>query len=645
MAAQAAKYELTKSKLQQGIDTILKYIVWILIPVGLLTIVMQYRGGHQDWNSLILAITGALVPMVPEGLILITSTAFALGVIRLGKRNCLVNELPAIEGLARVNVVCADKTGTLTENKLEFRDAYAPRESEDGTKASTPAAGGSEISASAAAQSIAVSERYRQILAQISWSDPDPNMTMLAIRNEFSQPAARDQWHEIARQPFSSANKWSGVSFSLDTDPARAAVENAPALTETGVKHANYIIGAPDVLLKPVAEDHANWLSLVAAYENDGLRVLLLGEVNCAVAQYRAECAVSAGFTPLAVLVFDQTIRPDVEETLAYFNTQNVALKVISGDNLRSVTAVANRLGIDTSHGVDARDLDHEGNSAAFDAQVLAGGVFGRVRPEQKQEMVHALQRGGNTVAMTGDGVNDVLALKDADIGVAMGAGSSASRSVAKIVLLDNKFATLPHVVAEGRRVIGNIERVANLFLTKTTYSAMMAMLVIVAAVPFPFQPIHVTITGWFTIGIPAFILALPPNHRRARDGFVRRVLSFAMPSGVIVGASSFATYLIVSGGRVPQVHVQESTAALAALIITSTWVLACVARPFNWWKWLLIVLPLAGYGIIFNWSFTQQLFLLDSSNSQMMWTAVMIGGIGVVLIELLWRIVRGRLA
>ncbi|XCB31037.1 HAD-IC family P-type ATPase [Arcanobacterium hippocoleae] len=351
------------------------------------------------------------------------------------------------------------------------------------------------------------------------------------------------------------------------------------------------------------------------------------------------------GFTPLAVLVFDQTIRPDVSETLAFFNAQNVALKVISGDNLRSVSAVSKRLGIDTAHGVDARTLDRESARDEFDSKVLQGGVFGRVKPEQKQAMVHALQHGGHSVAMTGDGVNDVLALKDADIGVAMGSGSSASRSVAKIVLLDNKFATLPYVVAEGRRVIGNIERVANLFLTKTTYSAMLAILVILASVPFPFQPIHVTITGWFTIGIPAFILALPPNYRRARDGFVRRVLSFAMPAGVIVGISAFAAYLIVSGGNVPEEHMQQSTAALAALIITSTWVLACVARPFNLWKCLLIALPLAGYGIIFTWSFTQKLFLLDSSNLPMMQTAVVIGGIGAVLIELLWRVVRNRLA
>lgn len=702
ITAQAAKYELTKSRLQHSIDTILKYIVWILIPVGLLVIIMQCSSGHHDWNSLILAITGAIVPMVPEGLILITSTAFALGVIRLGKQNCLVNELPAIEGLARVNVVCADKTGTLTDNKLDCRDAYRPQyvfnsaceqdsmDIADGSvgiglaadRDSTAQAGYSENSLadcvgnvradcdcssgsdwrecsesavqnhgeSAQLTAIPVDAKCREIIAQIAWSDPDPNLTMNAIRDDFSQPSADQMWLEISRKPFSSAYKWSGVTFAIPQS-VQGVCSDAVASVEdnSSVNAMNFVFGAPDVLLKPVDAVYREWVQLVEQFDEQGLRALLLAKVDCAVADYEAQRAAELGFQPLAVLIFEQAIRPDVPQTLAYFRQQDVAVKVISGDNLRSVSAVSRRLGIDTSRTVDARTLGIATGAAtdrdSFDRAVLESNVFGRVKPEQKQEMVHALQRGGYTVAMTGDGVNDVLALKDADIGVAMGSGSSASRSVAKIVLLDNKFSTLPSVVAEGRRVIGNIERVANLFLSKTTYSAVLAMLVIIFSVPFPFQPIHVTITGWFTIGIPAFILALPPNYRRARDGFVRRVLSFAMPAGVIVGISSFITYLLASGMQVPQYHLQESTAALATLIITSTWVLGCVARPFNPWKLLLVALPLAAYGIIFTWDFTQNLFMLDSSNHSMMITAMVIGGIGVAAIELLWRLVRRRIA
>lgn len=638
ITAKAAKYELTKSRLQRSIDTILKYIVWILVPVGLLVIVMQYCGGHHDWNSLILAITGAIVPMVPEGLILITSTAFAIGVVRLGKQNCLVNELPAIEGLARVTVVCADKTGTLTDNKLDYREAYLPTRAvvrRDAIESENFSSHSQLAELTGKIYAVPVDEEYREIIAQIAWADPDPNLTVNAIRDDLPQPTGHEQWAEISRKPFSSAYKWSGVSF---VKPDHTGTSDANAVM-------NYVFGAPDVLLRPVAKRWVEWCELVARFEDEGLRTLLLAKVECEVADYDAEQAAQFGFEPLAVLVFGQTIRPEVPQTLAYFKQQDVALKVISGDNLRSVTAVTRQLGIDTTHTVDARTLDANTDQEAFDHAVLASSVFGRVKPEQKQEMVHALQRGGHTVAMTGDGVNDVLALKDADIGVAMGSGSSASRSVAKIVLLDNKFSTLPNVVAEGRRVIGNIERVANLFLSKTTYSAVLAILVIIFAVPFPFQPIHVTITGWFTIGIPAFILALPPNYRRARDGFVKRVLSFAMPAGVIVGISSFVTYLVVSGGEVPEQHIQESTAALATLIITSTWVLGCVARPFNWWKWILLALPLAGYGIIFHWQFTENLFLLDSSNTPMMLTATLIGGVGVFAIELLWRLVRKQIA
>jgi len=230
-----------------------------------------------------------------------------------------------------------------------------------------------------------------------------------------------------------------------------------------------------------------------------------------------------------------------------------------------------------------------------------------------------------------------VLALKDADLGVAMGSGASATRSVAKIVLLDDRFATLPHVVAEGRRVIGNIERVANLFLTKTVYSAVLALLVVLWQLPFPFLPIHVTITGWFTIGIPAFLLSLAPNHERARPGFVLRVLRLGLPAGVVIAAVTFTTYLLLRPDAPGPAATQASTAALAALIVSATWVLAVVARPYEWWKVGLIALSLAAYALIFTLPFTQQLFVLDSSNVAFMETGLLIGAVGAAAIEALW--------
>lgn len=600
LAAEASRFSLAHSELQAGINKILTYITWVLIPVGLLTIYSQTRGGVHDYRSVVLEITGALVPMVPEGLVLITSTAFALGVIRLGKRQCLVQELPAIEGLARVDVVCADKTGTLTENTLVFSELEVIG---DGRVAHEGAAGGSDEGA-----------RCAQVLAQLVATDPDPNATAQAIAAQF--PAEGEKWEVVERAPFSSATKWSGATFAR------------PEAGQTG--RVTYVMGAPDVL----GGDHP-----AAARAEEvgatGRRVLMLGRAQREVGEEGAPGVV----TPLALIIFEQKIRPDARDTLEFFAEQDVEVKVISGDNAASVGAVTERLGVEQGTPVDARRIE----PADFARTIEDNRVFGRVRPDQKQEMVKALQANGHTVAMTGDGVNDVLALKDADIGVAMGAGSAATRAVAKIVLLDNRFATLPHVVAEGRRVIGNIERVANLFLTKTIYSAFLAILVILAAVPFPFMPIHVTITGWFTIGIPAFILALPPNHNRARPNFVRRVLRFAVPAGVVVGASSFLAYMVASGWDVPAVHVQESTAALVALIIPSSWVLFCIARPLSPWKLALVVLPLVGYGVIFTWDVTQQIFMLDSSNAAMMWTATLIGVGGALVIEALWWIIRAR--
>lgn len=581
LTAEAAKFSLVHSELQAGINSILKVITWILIPVGILTVFGQIRVGENNWQAVILSVTGALVPMIPEGLVLITSTAFALGVIRLGQRKCLVNELPAIEGLARVDVVCADKTGTLTENSMEFGTLH-------------PLGSHSEAEA-------------LEALSQLASADPAPNSSMEAIR--VGVGTAKVRWEVEQTQPFTSAKKWSGVSFASE---------------------GHWILGAPDVLI-PATSDAGKQAQEIAS---TGLRVLLLASSDVPVTAEGAPGLVE----PIALVVLEQRIRPDAAETLEFFRSQGVQVKVISGDNAESVGAVTRNLGMDSGEAIDARSI----TEADFAQTINNSHVFGRVTPQQKRAMVAALQNNGHTVAMTGDGVNDVLALKDADLGVAMGSGTAATRSVAKIVLLNDKFATLPYVVAEGRRVLGNIERVANLFLTKTVYSSIMAILVLLFALPFPFQPIHVTITGWFTIGIPAFLLSLPPNNERAKDNFVQRVMQFGFPAGLVVALASFVTYVAV---RVPdgteQQATQASTAALLALIMASTWVLAVVARPYEWWKILLILLPLVGYGLIFTLDFTQTIFMLDSSNVEVMSFAAVAGLIGATLIEILWWVLR----
>ncbi|CQD02795.1 ctpE [Mycobacterium europaeum] len=588
LAEEASKFTLVKSELRNGINRILQFITYLLVPAGLLTIYTQLFTTHVGWRQSVLRTVGALVPMVPEGLVLLTSVAFAVGVIRLGQRRCLVQELPAIEGLARVDVVCADKTGTLTENGMRV-------------------AGVEELGA---AQRNPVDEA----LAALAAADPRPNASMQAIAETYRRPP---DWIATATAPFKSATKWSGVSYP---------------------DHGNWVIGAPDVLLDP-ASAAAEQAERIGA---QGLRVLLVGTGDVAVDHPDAPGRV----TPVALVVLEQRVRPDAAQTLDYFAEQGVSVKVISGDNAVSVAAVADKLGL-RGETMDARRLPSEPTQLADVLDTYT--TFGRVRPDQKRAMVHALQSHGHTVAMTGDGVNDVLALKDADIGVAMGAGSPASRAVAQIVLLDNRFATLPYVVGEGRRVIGNIERVANLFLTKTVYSVLLALLVGIECLfskplkadplLYPFQPIHVTIAAWFTIGIPAFILSLAPNNERAYPGFVRRVLTSALPSGLIVGAATFASYLVAYHGRHATFQQQEqaSTAALITLLMTALWVLAVVARPYQWWRVALVVGCGLAYLVIFSLPLARRAFLLDPTDVAVTSAAVGIGVLGAAAIEVMW--------
>ena len=591
LADEASKFTLVKSELRSGINKILQFITYLLWPAGLLTIYTQLFTTDVGWRRAVLAMVGALVPMVPEGLVLMTSIAFAVGVVRLGHRQCLVNELPAIEGLARVDVVCADKTGTLTENGMRVSDLK-------------------QLSAAAVGD----------VLAQLASDDARPNASMQAIAEAYKMPPG---WTATATAPFKSATKWSGASYG---------------------EYGNWVIGAPDVLLErgsPVAEQ-------AEQIGSSGLRVLLLGSSDLPVDHADAPGAV----TPVALVVLEQRVRPDARDTLDYFASQNVSIKVISGDNAVSVGAVAGSLGLE-GETMDARQLPDQADNLADMLEEYT--TFGRVRPDQKRAMVHALQSRGHTVAMTGDGVNDVLALKDADIGVAMGSGSSASRSVAQIVLLDNKFATLPYVVGEGRRVIGNIERVSNLFLTKTVYSVLLATLVGLAGLAskifgsdpllFPFQPIHVTIAAWFTIGIPAFILSLAPNNERAHPGFVRRVMTSALPSGLVVGIATFSSYLAAYQGREASEtqQTQASTAALITLLVTAVWVLAVVARPYQWWRVALVSVSGLAYVVIFSIPAAQKTFMLDPSNMVITLMALGVGLVGAATIEAIWW-VQGRI-
>jgi cation-transporting ATPase E len=528
IAEEAKRFTLVRSELRNGINRLLAVIAWVMVPTVTLLVWSQMRLGPDVGVKEALRGTAAgIVAMVPEGLVLLTSVAFAVGVVRLGRRRVLVQELPAVEGLARVDTICFDKTGTLTEGRL-------------------------------AVDSVEVlDERYEPgaALGALAAADPTPNATMKAIAEAFPAPAAG--WWPTASVPFSSARKWSAATFG---------------------RANSWVLGAPEI----VAPNDPLVVGSLEAAAARGSRVLLLARCSGELGPE----ALPENLEPVALVGLTDRIREDAAQTLRYFAAQGVAAKVISGDHPATVAAIARQVGLaGADRVVDARDLPAEG--PALTEAMERGTVFGRVTPHQKRAMVAALQSRGHVVAMTGDGVNDALALKDADIGIAMGSGAAAARAVAQLVLLDGSFATLPSVVAEGRRVISNIERVANLFLTKTVYAFLLAILVGAFSRPFPFVPRHLTLIGSLTIGIPAFFLALAPSANRARTGFVRRVVSFSLPVGGLAAAATYCAYaLAIHEGITP---IQQRT--LAALVLLSIGLFALIinARPLTPWRRVLI--------------------------------------------------------
>ncbi|RRR97701.1 HAD family hydrolase [Glycomyces terrestris] len=541
LVEEASKFTLARSELREGINRFIKLINWLIVPIAILLVISQ-AADAQNWREIIVSTVAGIVPMIPEGLVLLTSVAFAVGVVRLGARKCLVQELPAIEGLARTDVLCLDKTGTLTEGGMDV-DEIRP-------------IGGADDAAALEA------------LAALAAADDSPNPTMQAVAAHLrTQEVADPRWRVIDVMPFSSARKWSGTRF---TD------------------HGTWLLGAPDVLL-----DHGDPVALEAdVLAAQGLRVLAL-----VTAETASTTGGVTGVKAQALVVLRQRLRSTAAATLAYFKEQGVAVKIISGDSPAAVGAVAAQLGVEgAADTVDARRLPEDPEELAD--LLERATIFGRVKPHQKQMFVRALQSRGHTVAMTGDGVNDVLALKDADLGIAMGSGSAAARSVAQVVLLDDEFATLPHVVAEGRRVLGNIGRVSNLFLTKTVYAIALALFIAVGAsvaflagnepLPYPFLPIHQSLINAFTIGIPAFFLALAPTFDRARPGFVKRVLKFAIPAGICCAVPTFAVYLAALAHDGYDSELPQTTAAITLFSLALV-ALAIVAKPYVWWKGLLV--------------------------------------------------------
>ena len=578
LADQARRFTLVRSELRAGVDRILRLVTWAIVPTAVLVVGSQLRS-HHDFPDALRSSVAAVGSMIPEGLVLLTSVAFAVGVVRLGRRRVLVQELAAIEGLARVDVVCVDKTGTLTEGDLQVT--------------AVEHLGPSTLDVEA-------------VLGALAAADPHPNASMAALGRAVPRVVGWRVGHSV---PFSSTRKWSAADFGA---------------------HGAWVLGAPDVV---APGGHARAVRDVAADRAAaGARVLVLAEAPSGLDGDR----LPVDAAPVALVLLEERVRASAADTVGFFASQGVTVKVISGDHPRTVAAVARRVGVPgADEPFDALDLPVD---AALEDVMERYSVFGRVTPEQKQAMVRALQARGHVVAMTGDGVNDVLALKEADIGMAMGSGSTATRAVARIVLLDDSFEVVPAVVAEGRRVIANVERVANLFVTKTVYALLLALAVGVARVPFPFLPRHLTVISTLTIGVPGFFLALAPNAVRSRPGFVPRVLRFALPAGVVAATATFGAYVVARNEPGSSI-VQARTTATIVLFLVGFWVLGLLARPITAARTTLLTSMAAAFLLVMVLPPARSFFGFEVPSLLLVLAAVGIAAIADAALELGWRI------
>lgn len=580
LTAEAKKFRAQKSELARGIDRILQVVTWAIIPTAAILFFGQRASDDETVRDTLIGTVAGVVALVPQGLVLLLSMAQAVAVIRLGRKNVLVQQLQAVETLARVTVLATDKTGTLTDGEVTLERI----EPLDGDGLGPP----------------------EMALAAIAAADEFPNATMKALQRSSTSPP---DWDVAGRIPFDSAHKYSAVDFGPD---------------------GAWYVGAPEILLPGDGATTAKVGPLAA----EGLRVLVL----CGSTTMPPAGTLPPDLAPSALVVFADTIRPDAADTIDYFLRENVRPKVISGDNPVTVAAIARRCRVpDAEHFVDARTLPTEPDALADAAEDNA--VFGRVTPEAKRSLLHALQGRGEVVAMTGDGVNDTLALKDSDLGIAMGSGTPAAKSVSELVLLDNRFSTLPSVVAEGRRVIANIERVARLFVTKNAWAAVVAVLTGIFTVGYPILPRQLSVIDALTIGIPGFVLSFQPSHEPVRPGFIPRVLRFSIPSGVVMGVATMVVYGI--GRHYLEASKEElQSAATMVLIALGLWVLYELSRPLDQVRaTLLIAMVICAVGA-FTIGPIARFFKLEIPSGDYLLVIAVAVAIGCVLINVALRLV-----
>ena len=559
LAAEAKMFSLVASELRTSINMVLKWVSWIVGPVTLLVLNAQMMalGGWGEatstgsWRDATTATVAAVVAMVPLGLVLMTSITFAVGAVRLARLQVLVQELPAVEGLARVDMICLDKTGTLTQGDITFDEVHP----------------------------LTVVAGWEGVLAWYGVQN-DANATARSLAGPFTEPIGEVP---VDRVPFSSARKWSAVVFG------------------SGM----WVLGGPEMVFRAADSTTPELEHLAlrsAALAATGRRTLVLAHGTPTHDE-----TVPLDAVPVALLTFRENLRPDAAETLSYFAAQDVAVRIISGDNPQTVAAIARDVGLDAPRGFDARDLpdSEKGLLRVLDEFI----VFGRVTPDQKRRIVVTLKAAGHTVAMTGDGVNDALAIKEADIGIAMNSGAAATKAVARLILLDGRFSHLPDVVAEGRQVIANIERVSMLFLTKTAYATFLAITFGVLLLPFPFLPRQLSVTDGLTIGIPAFFLALLPNAQRYMPGFLRRSLTFAIPGGVAVTLGIAAYARVAATLLIPEAEIRSGSTLILAII--GLWILVVLSRPVTRFKGLVIGAMMVALVLVYTAPFSRDFLQL----------------------------------
>lgn len=539
-----------QSEMIRYINQLVKWVGIIIIPVGLILFWQAFKINDETFRKSIESMVAAVLGMIPEGLYLLTTVALALSTIRLAKRQVLLHDMKSIETLARVDVLCVDKTGTITEPGMQVTEL---------------------VLSSASKKAKLDRETFGGILADYAAAVPDNNSTMEALREYIKEGRAGKAGGRtvLSSQPFSSANKYSRVTF-LEGD---------------------YMLGAPEFVMKDKYESIAPELE---EYQKKGYRVLLL-----------ARC--DGDVTPVGYVVLSNPIRENAVKTFTYFKEQGVAIKVISGDNPATVSEVAKRAGIDGADSyVDAQTLSSESDIAAA---VDTYTVFGRVTPKQKQLIVRALQKKNHTVAMTGDGVNDILAMKDADCSIAMASGSEAAAQAAQTVLLDSDFAHMPDVVYEGRQVVNNIQRSASLFLVKNIFSLLMAVFSAVFMITYPLEPSNISLISMFTIGIPGFLLALEPNRDRIQGNFILNVMLKALPAGLTDLLSVGA--LVICGKVFSLPEADIATASTMLLAVVGFMIIIKISHPFNRLKYGVLILNIAG--LLFCGIFLGKLFAMES--------------------------------